>query len=123
MDWATEGSRPKASHANADRLSTKLDDFIACIVETKASHNIPHSYCHAIATDPDRWMIPMRVEMDMLRKKHTWDLVKAPEGANIMGSMWVYDIKWDSEGNRIKDKARFVGKGYTQQIGIDYNKT
>jgi hypothetical protein len=67
-------------------------------------------------------MIPMRVEMDMLRKKHTWDLVKAPEGANVMGSMWVYDIKWDGEGNRIKDKARLVGKGYTQQIGIDYNE-
>ncbi len=125
MDWATdlEGTRPKAYLSAADRLSTELDDFIACIAETKASHNIPHSYRHAIATDPDRWMIPMQVEMDTLRKKHTWDLVNAPEGANIMGSMWVYNIKWDGEGNRIKDKARLVGKGYTQQIGVDYNET
>jgi hypothetical protein len=68
-------------------------------------------------------MIPMQVEMDTLKKKHMWDLVKAPEGANIMDSMWVYDIKWDEEGNRIKDKARLVGKGYTQQLGIDYNET
>ena len=59
----------------------------------------------------------------MLKAKHTWDLVKPPSGANIMGSMWVYDIKWDGEGNRIKDKARLVGKGYTQQLGVDYNKT
>ena len=65
----------------------------------------------------------MRAKMETLKKKHTWDLVKAPDGANIMDSMWVYDIKWDGEGNRIKDKVRLVGKGYTQQLGINYNKT
>jgi len=52
-----------------------------------------------------------------------WDLVKLPTGANVMESMWVYDIKWDGEGNRIKDKARLIGKEYTQQLGIDYNET
>jgi Reverse transcriptase (RNA-dependent DNA polymerase) len=68
-------------------------------------------------------MVAMRMEMDTLKAKHTWDLVKLPPGANIMGSMWVYDIKWDGEGNQIKDKARLVGKGYTQQLGVDYNET
>src|SRR5277367_5622901 len=61
--------------------------------------------------------------METLKAKHTWDLIKPPPGANIMDSMWVYDIKWDGEGNRIKDKARLVGKGYTQQLGVDYNET
>jgi hypothetical protein len=65
----------------------------------------------------------MQIEMDTLKAKHTWDLVKPPPGANRMDSMWVYDIKWDGEGNRIKDKARLVGKGYTQQLGVDYNET
>ena len=59
-------------------------------------------------------MIPMQVEMETLKAKHMWDLVKLPPGANIMDLMWVYDIKWNGEGNRIKDKARLVGKGYTQ---------
>ena len=68
-------------------------------------------------------MIPMQVETDMLKAKHTWDLVKPPPGANIMDSMWVYDIRWDGEGNRIKDKAQLVGKGYTQQLGVDYHET
>ena len=76
-----------------------------------------------MTTDPERWMIPMKIEMETLKNKHTWDLVKPPPGANIMGSMWIYDIKWDGEGNRIKDKARLVAKGYTQQLGVEYNET
>ena len=98
-------------------------NIIVCLSDTKTSHHIPQSYKHAIATDPDRWMVTMKVKMDMLKKKHTWDLVKPPLGTNIMDLMWVYNIKWDGEGNRIKDKAWLVGKGYTQQLRVDYNKT
>ena len=68
-------------------------------------------------------MVPMKVKMDMLKKKHTWDLVKPLLGANIMDLMWVYDIKWDGEGKRIKDKVWLVGNGYTQQLRVDYNET
>jgi len=121
-DWATGQQRPHASLA-LDLLNIELDNYVACMAETKVSHSIPRSYRHAMSTDPDRWMILMQVEMDTLKRKHTWDLVKPPVGANIMDSMWVYDIKWDGEGNRIKDKARLVGKGYTQQLGVDYNET
>ena len=60
--------------------------------------------------------------METLKAKHTWDLVEPLPGANIMGSMWIYNIKWDDKGNRLKDKAWLVGKGYTQQLGINYNK-
>jgi hypothetical protein len=125
-EWATDQRNPKAmSTLRPDFSATQTDsaDFIACLVETKASHNIPRSYKHAMATDPERWTLPMKAEIETLKAKHTWDLVKPPLGANIMDSMWVYDIKWDGEGNRIKDKARLVGKGFTQQLGVDYNET
>ena len=122
QDWAHNQGRPQAASVINSR-SVENEDYIACLTKTKASHNIPRSYRHAMAYDPDRWMIPMKVEMDTLKTKHTWDLVKPPPGANIMDLMWIYDIKWDGEGNRIKDKARLVGKGYTQQFGIDYNET
>ena len=111
QEWATNQRQPRAS--------TTIED----VTDTKASHLIPKSYRHAMSTDPKRWMNAMRTEMDTLKSKHMWDLVQSPPGANIMDSMWVYDIKWDGEGNRIKDKARLVGKGYTQQLGVDYNET
>ena len=72
-----------------------------------------------MSTDPDRWMAAMETEMAMLKAKHTWELVLPPPNANIMDSMWVYDIKWDGEGKRIKDKVWLVGKGYMQQLGVE----
>lgn len=70
---------------------------------------MPQSYKDAMATDPNCWMASMQIEMDTLKKKHTWDLVKPLSGTNIMNSMWIYDIKWGGEGNRIRDKVRLVG--------------
>ena len=99
-DWATNRMNPKAS-AVIDSFPADQENFLACITDTKASHHIPRSYRHAMTTDPERWMIPMKIEMETLKNKHTWDLVKPPPGANIMGSMWIYDIKWDGEGNHI----------------------
>ena len=123
-EWATNSKTPRANSVFDHPQIDQHAEAIALIAETKASHDtIPQSYRQAMNTDPDRWMAAMLTEMETLKAKHTWDLVKPPLGANIMGSKWVYDIKWDGEGNRIKDKARVVGKGYTQQLGVDYNET
>lgn len=65
----------------------------------------------------------MDVEYKMHMSKNTWDLVPEKPGMNMIDCMWVYNIKWDSDGNWVQDKARLVGKGYTQQLGIDYNET
>jgi len=47
------------------------DNYIACLAETKASHNIPQFYRHAMSTNLERWMVPMQTEMDTLKVKHT----------------------------------------------------
>ena len=123
-DWATDGRHPRAMPVFERPQIDQHADAIAMIAETRVSHDvIPLSYQHAMNTDPERWMATMKTEMETLQAKHTWDLVKPPPNANIMGSKWIYDIKWDGEGNRLKDKARLVGKGYTQQLGVDYNET
>ena len=56
-----------------------------------------------MSTNPKRWIGPMQIEMDTLKVKHIWDLVKALPGVNIMDLVWMYNIEWDGEGNQIKD--------------------
>jgi hypothetical protein len=36
----------------------------------------------------------MKTEIDTLKSKHTWDLVKPPPGANVMDSMWAHVRFW-----------------------------
>ena len=121
LDWATDDKAPRATLTSA--IFDDRENVIACFSDTKGIHYIPRSYKEAMRTDPARWLAAMETEMATLKEKHTWDLVIPPPDANIMDSMWIYDIKWDGQGKRIKDKARLVGKGYTQRFGIDYNET
>jgi len=45
------------------------------------------------------------------------------EDRRIVGSRWIYKIKYATDGNMEKYKARFVAKGYAQKMGIYYKDT
>jgi len=53
----------------------------------------------------------------------TWELVNAPEGANIVGSKWVFWVKKDATGNVVRYKARLVAQGFWQVPGVNYFNT
>nr|GEW42794.1 hypothetical protein [Tanacetum cinerariifolium] len=44
------------------------------------------------------------------------------EGKHAIGTKWVYRNKKDERGIVVKNKARLVAQGYTQEEGIDYNE-
>jgi len=52
-----------------------------------------------------------------------WDLVPKPEHKNIIGTKWVFKNKLNEQGEVIRNKARLVAQGYSQQEGIDYTET
>ncbi|GJW89171.1 putative ribonuclease H-like domain-containing protein [Tanacetum coccineum] len=54
--------------------------------------------------------------------KKVWTLVDLPNGKRAIGTKWVYRNKKDERGIMIKNKARLVAQGYTQEEGIDYDE-
>ncbi|GJZ98612.1 putative ribonuclease H-like domain-containing protein, partial [Tanacetum coccineum] len=51
-----------------------------------------------------------------------WTLVDLPFGKRAIGTKWVYRNKKDKRGIMIRNKARLVAQGYTQEEGIDYDE-
>ena len=46
-----------------------------------------------------------------------------PEATRIVHTKWVYLVKRRADGSVEKHKARKVGRGFTQQEGINYGET
>jgi len=62
-------------------------------------------------------------EYEMLKERGVFELTPRPPERNVIGSKWVYTIKWKDDGTVDKRKARTVAKGFTQVLGEDYNET
>ncbi|GKD87703.1 ribonuclease H-like domain-containing protein, partial [Tanacetum coccineum] len=51
-----------------------------------------------------------------------WTLMDLLHGKRAIGTKWVYRNKKEERGIVIKNKARLVAQGYTQEVGIDYDE-
>jgi len=65
----------------------------------------------------------MQEELNQFQRNDVWDLVPKPQQKNIIGTKWVFRNKFNEQGEVVRNKARLVAQGYSQQEGIDYTKT
>ncbi|GJY69795.1 putative ribonuclease H-like domain-containing protein [Tanacetum coccineum] len=61
-------------------------------------------------------------ELLQFKLQKVWILVDLPKGHRAIGTKWVYRNKKDERGIVIRNKARLVAQGHTQEEGIDYDE-
>ncbi|GJT80362.1 putative ribonuclease H-like domain-containing protein [Tanacetum coccineum] len=61
-------------------------------------------------------------ELLQFKLQQVWVLVDLPHGMKVIGTKWVYRNKRDERGVVVRNKARLVAQGYTQEEGIDYDE-
>ncbi|GJT24664.1 ribonuclease H-like domain-containing protein [Tanacetum coccineum] len=65
----------------------------------------------------------MNAEMDALYRNNTWEIVDLPVRRKVIGSKWVWKIKYKFDEEIERYKARLVAKGFNQIEGIDFDET
>ena len=135
-------SQHRKEYPQRERTRPKyLDDYITDIEQEENSNyvhtctlldsvdccykvcGLPQDYNEALnSREAPDWEQAMTDELNSLKQNDAFDLVKLPEGKNVVGGRWVYAIKENAEGST-SFKARYVAKGYSQKKGIDYQET
>ncbi|GKC36412.1 putative ribonuclease H-like domain-containing protein [Tanacetum coccineum] len=64
----------------------------------------------------------MQEELLQFKLQKVWTLVDLLKGKRAIGTKWVYRNKKDERGIVVRNKARLVAQGYTQEEGIDYDE-
>nr|GEZ91926.1 copia protein [Tanacetum cinerariifolium] len=64
----------------------------------------------------------MQEELLQFKIQNVWILVDFPKGIRPIGTKWFLKNKKDERGIVIRNKARLVAQGHTQEEGIDYEE-
>ncbi|GJU20398.1 putative ribonuclease H-like domain-containing protein [Tanacetum coccineum] len=74
------------------------------------------------ALEDPSWIEAMQEELLQFELQKVWTLVDLPNGKRAIGTKWVFRNKKDERGIVVRNKARLVAQGYTQEEGIDYDE-
>ncbi|GJX03328.1 putative ribonuclease H-like domain-containing protein [Tanacetum coccineum] len=99
---------------------TNHKDLQNCLFACFLSHEEPKKVIHALK-DPS-WIEAIQEELLQFKLQEVWTLVDLPNEKRAIGTKWVFRNKKDKRGIVIRNKARLVAQGYTQEEGIDYDE-
>nr|GEY81728.1 putative ribonuclease H-like domain-containing protein [Tanacetum cinerariifolium] len=68
------------------------------------------------------WIEAIQEEILQFKMQKVWVLVDLPYGKRAIGTKWVFSNKKDERDIVVRNKARLVAQGYTQEERIDYEE-
>ena len=93
----------------------------------RVGHDDDHPTEEQVLISPyaHEWAKAREVERAKLRQYEVYTIVpqEQTEGHRVVDTKWVYDVKRDAQGNLLRRRARKVGRGFTQEAGINYGET
>ncbi|GJU58190.1 ribonuclease H-like domain-containing protein [Tanacetum coccineum] len=107
------------SHTQKQQRNNHKDQqhcLFACFLSQEEPKKI------AEALQDDSWVQAMQEELLQFKLQQVWVLVDLPHGMKVIGTKWIYRNKRDERGVVVRNKARLVAQGYTQEEGIDYDE-
>ena len=103
-----ESKRPKIFSSYATNMSD-----LSKSEPTNVSDAIKHT----------TWKDAMTEEYQSIIENDVWEIVPRPEGKYVVSSKWIFKIKYTTDGSIEKYKSKFIGRGFSQKEGIDYEET
>ncbi|CAN0490906.1 unnamed protein product, partial [Laminaria digitata] len=89
------------------------------IPNTREVSFTPRNHREAMASaQASEWQASMERELASMSKHDVYELIPAPKGRKIIGSMWVFKVKPDG-----LYKSRFCAQGFSQVAGTDFGST
>ncbi|GKE79593.1 putative ribonuclease H-like domain-containing protein, partial [Tanacetum coccineum] len=103
------GNIPNSYPTRRMTHNTNEQGFISAVYEGKF-----HEDLHTLEA--------MQEELLQFKLQKFWILVDLPKGHKAIGTKWIFRNKKYIRGIVIRNKARLVAQGHTQEEGIDYDE-
>ncbi|GJR40201.1 putative ribonuclease H-like domain-containing protein [Tanacetum coccineum] len=116
---STLNTRIHKDHSLDHVIGKTHEDIHTCLFACFLSQEEPKKIIQALKDLS--WIEAMQEELLQFKLQQVWTLVDLPLGKRAIGTKWMYRKKKDIRGIVIRNKARLVAQGYTQEEGIDYD--
>ena len=92
-------------------------------VRTETKYKIPQTWEEAMThVDSAKWFEAAQEEYNNQTRNRTWRVIIPELHEKVIGGRWVFNLKYDTDGNITRFKARWVAQGFRQVKGLDYNE-